>query len=609
MKTTMRILALVLVLVMAIGVFAGCQKTPDTTTNKPAGDGTTAGSGEGTTAGAVSNLPEYLKVGQFPLVEGEEITLRVAIMCHDNCVDPESTWGFKFLEEVVGINIDLEYFYTGTKAESVSLMFADGDLPDLMIGMDLDSSQLVQYGVVDEMLLDIKPYLTEENAPNILKAAAADPAWMPNLTTADGQIFSLGSWGEKNPANNAGVYRMFYNWDVMAECGIEKCPETLDEFLAMLRTIKKQKPEMYPFGGNYARYNATYLIQNALGFNLTLTAGEQKSHETDIGMRNGEITLFSYDKEMLPAYLEFMHTLYEEELMEPDYYTLEKDTAKAHLTSGLYAVFSEVPGLYGGVEFGQQWWGGVPMTSELNDTPFYPSNDVYDIGGYCISAETEYPELCVALADLHFVHNEMGDLLNNAPHVNQAEQYGLGVTTGWHYDWDLGTSVYDDFEAVKDQYSNQNYWIFENIYLWYNGNFRVSYLDWATDENGKAIPNDFWELNEPDVNKSAAKRRELEGFNTTMDYQWQYSQHNTWAKYETTEMTPKVCYFDADTLARVGDLKTLLDTYASQAIAEFITGKTEINEANLNAYFAEMEKLGADEYVKIYADYWAAVNG
>ena len=612
MKTTMRILALVLVLVMAIGIFAGCKQTPPTTTGKPGNDGTIGGN-DGTTAGAVSNLPEYLKVGQFPLVDGEKITLDIAVLCHDSTQKPEETYQFQFIEKYVGIDLNLTtYFYDGTRDESISLLFADGDLPDLIVGMGLDASQIVRYGMVDEMLLDMKPYINAENAPSLLKVMKEYPAYEQAMTTPDGAIYSLGSWGENDPTNKSGVFRMFYNWKVMGDAGITKCPTTLDEFLAMLRTIKAKFPEMTPFGGNYARYNATYLIQNALGFNISLASSEQKSHETDIGLYKGEVSLFSYNKEILPAYLEFMHTMYEEGLMEQDYYTLDKETTKAHLTAGKYAVFSEVPSLYGGLEFGAEFWGGLPLTSKYNDTPFWPSNDFYKTGGFCVSADTEYPELCVAFADLFYGEGEMNKLLNgNGPSVTDVTNgLGLGnLTEGWYYDWETNSKNYKEFEKVKDEYSNQNYWVFENVTFWKDGAFENSYLKWSTDENGTYIEPDDLDDHKDTIEEGAAIRHTLKDFFNTTGGQWCKALHNTFGQYETTEMTPKTCYFDDETLTLASDYKTALDAYASQSIAEFITGAKEINEANLNAYFAEMERLGAEEYVKIYADYWASVNG
>lgn len=594
---TKRILAMVLALVMVLAL-AACNPTDPQS------------SGNSTNGGQPGSLPDYLNVGELPLVdENEKITLKVAVFCHDNTQKPEETWQYKFLEEVVGVDIELvNYFYNATKSESISLMFADGDLPDLMIGFGLDTVQLTQYGANDGLLLDMAPYLNSENAPNIMKLAAKDPDWMKALTNSDGQVFSLGGYKELQYSQYADCYRMYYNWDVMEAAGVTECPETLDEFLTMLRTIKAKFPNMYPFGGNYARYNATYLIMNALGFNKTLTSSDQRSHETDIGLRNGEVTLFSYDKEILPAYLKFMHTLYTEGLMEPDYYTLDKDTTKAHLTSGMYAVFSEVPGLYGGNEFGQQWWGGIPLTSEYNKTPFYPSTKTYAIGNWCISADTQYPELCVALADLFYRNDPIGQMMNQGPSVNQAADYGLGITTGWHYDTNDGRYVFDDYEAVKDDYTDQNYWRFEKLTMWMDGTFYIEYLDSVADENGNSVIDDLI-TGVTDVNESAKSRRELPNFNDSFTKQFCYVAQNCWNLYMTDEVTPSNCYFDADTTSMLSDYKTLLDDYASQSLAEFITGRKEINDANLAAYFAEMKSLGAEEYIKIYADYWTAANG
>ena len=618
MKTTMRILALVLVLVMALGIFAGCQQTTDPTT-KP-GDKPTGGN-DGTTAGSTSNLPSYLKVGQAPLVEGEDITLKIAVRLHDATKDPENTWQFKFIEEYLGIDLELvDSFYDAQAAESISLLFAGGDLPDIMIGFGLDTVQLTQFGTTDEQLLDIKPYLNEENAPNLLKVAAADPGWLQALTNADGKVFSLSSWAEPEAGSEyIGAYRLYYNWDDMYAAGITEAPETLDEFMAMLRAIKTKFPEKYPFGGNYARYNATYLIMNALGFNYSMgdETANQRSHEYDIGLRNGEVTLFGYDKEVLPTYLEIMSTIYKEGLMHPDYYTLEKDATKALLSSGTFSVFSEVPGLYGGPEFGQQWWGGVPMTSEFNKTPFYPSNRTYSTGNWVISADTEYPELCVALADLFAIQDpenkNVASMIDKTPSCKMVEadsKLGLGKTVGWHWDAEANRAVYPEWEANKDGYDDQNYWVFENMTCWKNVSFTITWNNEGLhDENGTQVKFADKDLGEYDVNKSAAKRREYPNFLDNYTYQFQYTAQNCWGQYMTDEVTPQICYFDADTTNRIADLKSMIKPYIEQSLAEFITGAKEINEANLNAYFAEMERLGAEEYVKIYADYWASVNG
>lgn len=549
---------------------------------------------------ASAEIPAYLNVGRAPLVN-EDITLRVAVMCHDNTTEPEATWMFHYIEEVLGINIELEYFYQATRDENVALMMADGELPDIMIGMNLTAAELTRYGTVDGLLLDAAPYLNEENAPNIMKLIAEHPDYLDNLTNGSGQIFSIGSYKERSINN--GIHRMFYNYDIMEAAGVEKCPTTLDEFLAMLRTIKQYSDannlDIIPFGGNYARYNATYLILNALGFNYSMDSTEQKSHETEIALRNGEVTLICYDKEVFPKYLEVMHTIYSEKLMEQDYYTLDKETTKAHLAAGTYAVFSEKPFLYGGNEFGQQWWGGIPLTSEFNDTPFWCNYSDGYIGNYVISAETEYPELCVAFADYWFADGNRR-LVSWGPSINQQDIL-LGESCGWYWHEDYGLT-FDDYLANKEAYQALQYWRFENISLWMDGSFVVSRPGDAVDENGLSHDVNY-ELAETDINEMAKLRHNEE---MTAGVGFNYMMHNTWGRYLTSEISPKVCYFDEDTTLRISELKTLINEYASQEIAKFIIGERPLSE--IDDYFAELEKLGADEYVQYYADYYNSAN-
>lgn len=596
MKNLKRFLSLLLVLTMVFALVA-CDSTDPT--EAPTENAGTSGSGENVDPTEGSKIPDYLNVGQAPLVD-EEITLRVAILCHDNTVDPESTWMFSYIEEVLGINLELEYFYQATRDENVALMMADGNLPDIMIGMGLTANELTRYGSVDGLLLDVAPYLNEENAPNIMEVINEHPDYLAQLTNAEGQVFSIGSYKERE--YNTGIHRMFYNYDILEAAGVESCPTTLDEFMTMLRTVKSYSDAnslgIIPFGGNWARYNATYLILNALGFNYSMDSTEQRSHETEIALRNGEVTLICYDKEAFPKYLETMHTIYSEGLMEQDYYTLDKETTKAHLAAGTYAVFSEKPFLYGGEEFGQQWWGGVPLTSEYNDTPFWTNYSDGYIGSYVISAETEYPELCVAFADYWFADGNRR-LISWGPSVNQEELF-LGETTGWYWNEELGEYTFDEFLANQDAYQALQYWRFENIILWQDGTFIRSKPGDAVDENGVSHAVDY-NLEETDINVMAELRHNEEmtgtkGFN--------YMMHNTWGRYLTDELSPKICYFDEETTIRVTELKTLIDDYASQEIAKFIIGERPLSE--IDEYFAELEALGADEYVQYYADYYEA---
>jgi putative aldouronate transport system substrate-binding protein len=66
---------------------------------------------------------------------------------------------------------------------------------------------------------------------------------------------------------------------------------------------------------------------------------------------------------------------------------------------------------------------------------------------------------------------------------------------------------------------------------------------------------------------------------------------------------PPMALDDADN-ARVSDITAVLDPYKSQAFAEFITGARNINnDADWNAYLADLDQMGAAEMVQIRQKY------
>lgn len=585
MKSVKKVLSLILALMLLVSL-AACNKGGSETEPTKATE-------------AASKLPAYLQVNKAPLVT-EDVTLRVAVLCDDVCTKPEDTWMYTYLKEVLGINVELESYYKSTLAENISLMMANGNLPDVMIGLGLNTVQLTRYGELEGLLLDLKPYLNEENAPNICALIDEQPLYIKSLTNDKGHVFSLGNYSER--IDNTGCMRMYYNYDIMDAAGVEKVPTTLDEFVDMLRTIKKYSDDnnlgIVPFGGNYANYNPTCLILNALGYNYS-TSSTTGCLENQIALRDGEVVLTCYDKEAFPKYLETMNTIYKEGLMEQDFYTQDKDTTKAHLSADKYAVFSAVPGLYGGAEFGSEWWGGIPLTSEYNKKPFWPNYGYTSTGAYVVSADTKYPELCVALADWFFnVENQK--LVNFGPSVKQEDLF-LGKTTGWYVNKDTMEYTYADYENTKDSYESILTYRQEKIGMWANLSFYVAYEEINCDEDGNSLAEDFT-LPEKDIMEQAAHRKDYNNFND----QWQFAQQNTWGRYVTDEMSPIVCYFDQETTDRLADLKTLIDEYASQQIAKFIVGERPLSE--VNDYFKELAGLGADEYVKIYADYFKAAK-
>ena len=555
---------------------------------------------------ALAEIPTWLHVDQLPLTD-EPVKLKIACLVHNNSTDPLNSWTYEYIKQVMGVDIDLEYFYSASRNETIVMMMADGTLPDMIIACSLNANELTKYGTVEGKLLDLRPYINEENAPNLTAIYAEHPEYLNELVTPDGAQYSIGYINENSFGTTC--FNMFYNYDWLEACGLS-VPTTLDEFLEMLRAFKKYGEEqgidgIAPFGGNSGAFNCTYLILNALGYDTSINYQWRGSCDTNICLRNGKIVMPAYDREVLPYYLNYLHTMYEEKLMEEDYYTLDIDTCKAHLAANRYGVFNIMPSIYTNIEQGRSWSGIIPMTSEYSDKAFWPNYSMQTIGAFVVSADTKYPELCVAFAD-HFYDPEYCQMFLNGytgPSVNQPELF-LGKTTGWYYD-PINGITNDDYLAIKEKYQSYIFWRYDKLFLWGPGLFGVTRSEGpgvTHDENGNKFS--AYEVEgKGETIMEKAKIRE----NTTIATQQQgIALYNCQSKYLIDEYTPTVCYFDEETTERIDELKTLVTEYATKELAKFVIGTRPLSE--LDDYFAEMDKLGAAEYVQYYADYYASMH-
>ena len=64
-------------------------------------------------------------------------------------------------------------------------------------------------------------------------------------------------------------------------------------------------------------------------------------------------------------------------------------------------------------------------------------------------------------------------------------------------------------------------------------------------------------------------------------------------------------FFDAEVNERIIELQSLLNAYAESETAKFVTGARPLTEEELDAYFAELDELGYQEYLGYYRDYYA----
>ena len=83
------------------------------------------------------------------------------------------------------------------------------------------------------------------------------------------------------------------------------------------------------------------------------------------------------------------------------------------------------------------------------------------------------------------------------------------------------------------------------------------------------------------------------------DGHWRTIQSNALVNNLTTIRLPNV-YLTAEQNQRVADLYTVINDHVTAETAKFIVGTRSLDE--LDAYFAELKKLGIEEYIQIYRE-------
>jgi putative aldouronate transport system substrate-binding protein len=195
------------------------------------------------TKSAVSGgVPPYLNTGDtFPIVkQGENITLSVATVYNSAMgAKTDDIWFWKYCSEKMNINFEVEQIMDSAAEERKNLMFASGDLKDIVFHLGINATDMVTYGQEEHLLYNLNDLLKPEYAPNILGLMEKMPDLRANISCPDGGIYGLPVIFEKNDTNS--VPRTFINTDFLQKVGL-KYLETLDDFYTVLKAFKEKDP-------------------------------------------------------------------------------------------------------------------------------------------------------------------------------------------------------------------------------------------------------------------------------------------------------------------------------------------------------------------------------
>lgn len=227
---------ILILLSVIIALFTGCSG--DTTVKPTATPAVAQTTAAATTPEVTENPLGYLNLeGYRPVVLEGKIPLTGITVVHDTqCIgDPNDSWWIAFVNQVMNVQIELEYVTQSAAAEKKNLLFASDDLPDLVMAMGLNASELVKYGQIEGQLLALNPYI-EQYMPSMLALKANFPTMLANMTCPDGNIYSFPRMLSYVDPGSVGKVFVNVRWlDALDMIP----PATLDEFYDMLSAFVK----------------------------------------------------------------------------------------------------------------------------------------------------------------------------------------------------------------------------------------------------------------------------------------------------------------------------------------------------------------------------------
>lgn len=545
-----RLLVTLLAATMAFSSLAGCSGSSGSSSAQNTGDGSSAG---GSASAGIMN-----ETG-LPIVN-EEVTIRIASYTGTAHQD-----GFEGIEQVqrwceeTGINLEFDTVPQTSWETHKTLIFSSGDIPDMICtNAGLTDSDVLSYA--DQGLIIPLEDLIAQYGENLNAILEENPNYRTKMYDTEGHIWSYPALADIDFGDRGNL--TFVNKEWIAEAGIDVTYEegeyvdlitdifTTDEFHDMLVKFKEQHPNTYPFilQGGASAFTDYYASFDAYdnGSHLMLEDGVVSFTATNPNLKNG---------------IQWFNQLYSEGLIDPESFTLDFESFSAKISADQGDTFGVVNAwtmqqFYDMSDPRFENWAVMLPFEGPNGTVAWPRTVSSVINGFgVITTESKYPEICARLMDYFYSEYNSVDLM-------------IGP---------LGSATIANDDGTYTQVPQPE---------------GVTYDEWIGSKNAGCMP--F--ICPPSVtsrctyNDAVAMTIEV-----GMYYRPYQQQKNLPGLNLTTENNQIVADFKANAV-----------DYINRKNAEWIT-QGGIEE-QWDAYVEELNKMGVDEYVRIYQEAYDAVK-
>ncbi|ANE48821.1 hypothetical protein SY83_09225 [Paenibacillus swuensis] len=356
-----------------------------------------------TTVTAKSDKPYWLT--------DEKVTLKVVVPQDPAIIDFATNNFTKWMEEQTNVHLEFQYVPTDKKKESLNLLLASGEFPDIFLGLDVPDDMEATYGVSQKVFLPLNE-LIEKHMPNFTQVMQDYPRIKGQITATDGNIYALPSVNECYHCTYQQRY--WLNMDWLKTLNLKE-PTTTEELYQVLKAFKEKDPN-----GNGKQDEIPLVGAYEGGWNANVDPWLMSAFIMDPGMYNktklalkGEQVTSTANEPEYKEGLAYIHKLYNEGLIYEASFTQKQDQMKQMLASE--------PTIVGSFTSGASVIDVDPNTNEKTYRQFDmlapvagPSGTAstpkfeYDLaqpGEFLISASSKHAEIAAKWADLFYGKN------------------------------------------------------------------------------------------------------------------------------------------------------------------------------------------------------------
>ncbi len=245
-------------------------------------------------------------------------------------VDFNNMWYYQQIENQTGVHVDFEEVKHSEWDSAVSLTFAKGKLPDMILRGSLD---IEEYGVSRHLLVPLDEYLQQGLMPNYA-ARLESSGLQEQLTASDGHIYQVGFLISQNVNTNG---HFFINQRWLERLGLET-PQTVEQLTDVLRHFRDDDPN-----GNGLKdeipMEFTFDDNNTGIYNLFSFFGLPLNEEYVYLDEKGNVH-FAPEEDTFFTVLQWLNQMYEEGLLDIDFISQGSNIWAAKVNEGNVGLFS-----------------------------------------------------------------------------------------------------------------------------------------------------------------------------------------------------------------------------------------------------------------------------